>query len=148
MAKKIQDPDLGYSILLPYVNWHTRRAYRRFEVHGKENLPREGGMIFGANHSNTLMDALVLLSADNVRKVFIARGDIFKKPTIAKLLTFCRILPIFRMRNGVAAVRQNDDSLNKAVDVIHDSVNLYLFPEGTAPSIPSCAWARVSSISH
>ena len=131
MAKKIQDPDLGYSILLPYVNWHTRRAYRRFEVHGKENLPREGGMIFGANHSNTLMDALVLLSADNVRKVFIARGDIFKKPTIAKLLTFCRILPIFRMRNGVAAVRQNDDSLNKAVDVIHDSVNLYLFPEGT-----------------
>ena len=131
MAKKIQDPDLWYSLLLPYVNWHTRRAYRRFEVHGKENLPKEGGMIFGVNHSNTLMDALVLLSADNIKKVFIARGDIFKKPFVAKLLTFMRILPIFRMRNGVAAVRQNDDSLNKAVDVIHDSVDLYLFPEGT-----------------
>ena len=131
MAKKIQDPDFLYSFLLPYVNWHTRRAYRRFEVHGKENLPKDGGLIFGVNHSNTLMDALVLLSADNIRKVFIARGDIFKNPTVAKVLNFLRILPIFRIRNGVAAVRNNDDSLNKAVDVVHDKVDLYLFPEGT-----------------
>jgi len=131
MAKKIQDPDFFYSILLPYVNWHTRRAYRRFEVHGKEHIPKNGAIIFGVNHSNTLMDALVLLASNNVRKVFIARGDIFKNPIIAKILNFLRILPIFRIRNGVAAVRQNDDSLNKAVDVIRDHVDLYLFPEGT-----------------
>ena len=131
MGKKIQDPDFWYSFLLPYVNWHTRRAYRRFEVHGKELLPKDSAVIFGVNHSNTLMDALVLLAADNIKKVFIARGDIFKNPAVAKLLNFFRILPIFRIRNGVAAVRQNDDSLNKAVDVIHDHVDLYLFPEGT-----------------
>jgi 1-acyl-sn-glycerol-3-phosphate acyltransferase len=131
MAKKIQDPDFWYSSLLPYVNWHTRRAYRRFEVHGKKNIPKDSALVFGVNHSNTLMDALVLLSADNIKKVFIARGDIFKNPMVAKLLNFFRILPIFRIRNGVAAVRQNDDSLNKAVDVIHDHVDLYLFPEGT-----------------
>lgn len=116
---------------MPYVNWHTRRAYRRFEVHGKENIPRDGSLIFGVNHSNTLMDALVLLSSNNVRKVFIARGDIFKNPIVAKLLKFCRIIPIFRIRNGVAAVRQNDNSLSQAVDVIRDHVDLYLFPEGT-----------------
>jgi len=131
MAKKIQDPDFWYTFLLPYVNWHTRKAYRRFEVHGKEHLPKDVATIFGVNHSNTLMDALVLLSSDNIRKVFIARGDIFKNPAVAKILTFLRILPIFRIRNGVAAVRQNDDSLSKAVDVIHDHVDLYLFPEGT-----------------
>lgn len=131
MAKKIQDPDFWYSLLLPYVNLHTRRAYRRFEVHGKENLPRNCATVFGVNHSNTLMDALVLLASDNIKKVFIARGDIFKNPAVAKILTFLRILPIFRIRNGVAAVRQNDDSLNKAVDVLHDHVDLYLFPEGT-----------------
>ena len=131
MAKKIQDPDFWYSFLLPYVNWHTRVAYRRFEVHGKKQIPKNSAVVFGVNHSNTLMDALVLLSADNIKKVFIARGDIFKNPTVAKILNFLRILPIFRIRNGVAAVRQNDDSLDKAVDVIHDHVDLYLFPEGT-----------------
>ena len=106
MAKKIQDPDFWYSSLLPYVNWHTRRAYRRFEVHGKKNIPKDSALVFGVNHSNTLMDALVLLSADNIKKVFIARGDIFKNPMVAKLLNFFHILPIFRIRNGVAAVRQ------------------------------------------
>ena len=131
MAKKIQDTDYLYSFLLPYVNWHTRRSYRRFEVHGKKRVPKDKALIFGVNHSNTLMDALVLLSSNNIKKVFIARGDIFKNPIVAKILTFLRILPIFRIRNGVAAVRQNDDSLNKAVDVIHDHVDLYLFPEGT-----------------
>ena len=130
MAKKIQDSNFWYSFLLPFVNWHTRKSYRRFEVHGKEHLPKDSAVIFGVNHSNTLMDALVLLSANNIKKVFIARGDIFKKPAVAKILHFLRILPIFRIRNGVAAVRQNDDSLNKAVDVIHDHVDLYLFPEG------------------
>jgi len=130
MAKKIQDPNFWYSFLLPYVNWHTRTSYRRFEVHGKEKVPKDAAVIFGVNHSNTLMDALVLLASNNVRKVFIARGDIFKNPIIAKILNFFRILPIFRIRNGVAAVRQNDDSLSKAVDVIHDNVDLYLFPEG------------------
>ena len=130
MAKKIQDTDYLYSLLLPYVNLHTRRAYRRFEIHGKENVPKDSALVFGVNHSNTLMDALVLLSSNNVKKVFIARGDIFKNPVVAKILKFLRILPIFRIRNGVAAVRQNDDSLNKAVDVIRDHVDLYLFPEG------------------
>lgn len=132
MARKIQDSNWLYSIFQVYINvFHTRRAYRRFEVHGAKNLPKNGAIIFGVNHSNTLMDAMVLLASSHRKKVFIARGDIFKKPLVAKILTFMRILPIYRMRNGVAAVRNNDESLDKAVDVIHDRVELYIFPEGT-----------------
>lgn len=131
MARKIQDPSLFYSIFQFYVStFHTRRAYRRFEVHGAKNLPKDGALIFGVNHSNTLMDALVLVASSRCKKVFIARGDIFKKPIVAKILTFMGILPIYRMRNGVAAVRNNDESLDKAVDVVHDRVELYIFPEG------------------
>lgn len=131
MARKIQDPSLFYSLLQFYVStFHTRRAYRRFEVHGAKNLPKDGALIFGVNHSNTLMDALVLVASNRCKKVFIARGDIFKKPIVAKILTAIGILPIYRMRNGVAAVRNNDESLDKAVDVVHDRVELYIFPEG------------------
>ena len=133
MARKIQDSSILYSLFQLYTNiFHTRRAYRRFEVHGAKNLPKDGAVVFGVNHSNTLMDALVLVASSHRKKVFIARGDIFKKPFVAKLLTFMRILPIYRMRNGIAAVRDNnDESLDKAVDVIHDRVELYIFPEGT-----------------
>lgn len=127
---KIQDNNLLYSILRPFVDFNARRSYRRFEVHGQENLPKDGALIYGINHSNTLMDALVVLATSHHKKVFMARGDIFANPTVAKILRFTRILPLFRIRNGVAAVRNNTDSMEQAVDVVHDKVGLYLFPEG------------------
>ena len=127
---KIQDSNLFYSLLRPLVDFCSRRSYRRFEVHGQKNLPKDGALIYGINHSNTLMDALVVLATSHHKKVFMARGDIFANPTVAKILKFTRILPLFRIRNGVAAVRNNTDSIEQAVDVVHDKVGLYLFPEG------------------
>ena len=130
MAKKIQDNNFLYTVLRPLVDFNARRSYRRFEVHGQKNLPKDGALIYGINHSNTLMDALVVLATSHHKKVFMARGDIFANPTVAKILRFTRILPLFRIRNGVAAVRNNTDSMEQAVDVVHDKVGLYLFPEG------------------
>lgn len=132
MAKKskIQDNNWFYSILRPIVDFKARHSYRRFEVHGLERLPKDAALIYGINHSNTLMDALVVLATSRHKKVFMARGDIFANPTIAKILRFLRILPLFRIRNGVAAVKNNTDSMEQAVDVVHDQVGLYMFPEG------------------
>ena len=61
MARKnIYDKDLGYSLLRPIVDWHTKASYRKIEVRGEENLPTDGPVILAANHCNTLMDALVV----------------------------------------------------------------------------------------
>ena len=127
---KIQDNNRFYTFLRFIVDFACRQSYRRFEVHGLKGLPKDGALIYGINHSNTLMDALVVLATSHHKKVFMARGDIFANPTVAKILKFMRILPLFRIRNGVAAVRNNTESMEQAVDVVHDKVGLYLFPEG------------------
>ena len=128
--KKIQDDNRIYSFLKHFVDHHTRRGFKRFQVVGRENIPTDGACIFGSNHCNTLMDALALLASTKGKKVFIARGDIFNKPNTAKLLRWIKILPIFRMRDGIGAVRdKNGDTIEQAVDVIHDEVPLFLFPE-------------------
>jgi hypothetical protein len=76
------------------------------------------------------MDALVLITSSKEKKVFIARGDIFKNPFIAKLMHFCRILPIYRIRDGFKNVKDNNSEIiDKAVDVVHDNVKLFLYPE-------------------
>lgn len=78
------------------------------------------------------MDALVLLSTSKQKKVFIARADIFQNPRTAKILRWLRILPIYRIRDGIGAVRdKNGDTMDQAIDVIRDEVPLYLFPEAT-----------------
>lgn len=127
---KIQDDNRLYSFLRPFVDHHLRKTFRRYKVIGAENIPQDAACIFAANHTNTLMDALVLLSMSPEKKVFIARGDIFKKPVIAKLMHFCRILPIYRIRDGFKSVKDNNaEIIDKAVDVIHDEVKLFLYPE-------------------
>ena len=61
--KKIYDKDNLYTFLRPIVDWCIRHSYRKIEVRGEENLPQDGPFILAANHSNTLMDALVILQA-------------------------------------------------------------------------------------
>ena len=129
---KIQEDSTLYSFLRPFVDHHVRKAFRRYKVIGTENIPQNAACIFAANHTNTLMDALVLLSMNSEKKVFIARGDIFKKPAIAKMMHFFRILPIYRIRDGYKSVKDNNSEIiEKAADVVHDEVKLFLYPEGT-----------------
>lgn len=129
---KIQDDNRLYSFLRPFVDYHIHKAFRHYKVVGTENIPENAACIFGANHTNTLMDALVLLKVNREKKVFIARGDIFKKPAIAKIMYFLRILPIYRIRDGYKSVKDNNsDIIEKAADVIHDEVKLFLYPEAS-----------------
>lgn len=127
---KIQDDNALYTFLKFIVDIHIRKSYRHYKVVGQENIPENAACIFSANHTNTLMDALVLITSSKEKKVFIARGDIFKNPFIAKLMHFCRILPIYRIRDGFKNVKDNNSEIiDKAVDVVHDNVKLFLYPE-------------------
>ena len=131
MAREhIYDKDLGYSILKPIVDWNTKHSYRKIEVTGKENIPKDGAVIIAPNHCNTLMDALVILQAFKDESVFGARADIFNKPFIAKIMTFVRILPMVRQRDGLRNVLKNNETQEIIVDTLENKVRFCMYPEG------------------
>ena len=129
--KKIQDPDGWYSFLFNYVSFSVNHSYRKILHVGLENIPKDGAIIFAPNHTNTLMDALVVLCYDHTPKVFVARADIFKNPVLAKIFHFLKIMPIMRQRDGFQAVKKNQEIINKSVDVLKDKIPFCIFPEGT-----------------
>ena len=128
--KNIYDKDLGYTILKPIVDWNTKHSYRKIEVTGKENIPTDGAVIIAPNHCNTLMDALVILQAFKDESVFGARADIFNKPFIAKIMTFVRILPMVRQRDGLRNVLKNNETQEIIVDTLENKVRFCMYPEG------------------
>lgn len=130
-VKKIQDYDRGYRLLHLYVDFVLKQSYRSVVYAGKENIPQDGAIIFAPNHTNALMDALVLLTIDRKPKVFVARADIFKNRKLAKFFTFLKIMPIMRQRDGFNAVKKNHETIEKAVDVLKDKIPFCIFPEGT-----------------
>ena len=129
-VKKIQDFNLAYAILRYYVDITLKLSYRNIRYVGRENIPQDGAVIYAPNHTNALMDALVILAMDRRAKVFVARADIFKFPILAKIFTFLKIMPIMRMRDGLDEVRRKNETIEKAVDVLRDKVPFCIFPEG------------------
>lgn len=130
MGRKIQDYNFWYAVLRYYVDFVLKLSYRTIRYVGREKIPQDGAVIYAPNHTNALMDALVILAMDRKAKVFVARADIFKKPLLAKIFTFLKIMPIMRMRDGMDEVRKNNETIQKAVDVLRDKVPFCIFPEG------------------
>ena len=129
--KKLQENDRLYNFLLKFVNVAIRNSYRSLKYIGTERIPKDAAVIFAPNHTGTLMDALVILAMNNKPKVFIARADIFRNPSLAKLLGFFKMMPIMRMRDGIEEVKKNNKTIETAADVLKDKVPLCIFPEGT-----------------
>lgn len=129
--KKIQDYDSMYSTLFHYVRFSVKQSYRSILQVGEENIPKDGAIIFAPNHTNTLMDALVVLTYNCQPKVFVARADIFRNRKLAQIFTFLKIMPIMRQRDGISAVKKNQETIDKAVDVLKDRIPFCIFPEGT-----------------
>jgi len=128
---KIQDYNKHYYRLRKYVDFMFKSAYRRREFYGNEKIPQDGAIIYAPNHTNTLMDALAVLAMNKSAKVFVARADVFKNPTILKMLTFFKMLPINRKRDGIDSLSKNEEINNIVVDVLHDKVPFCILPEGT-----------------
>ena len=131
MARKhIYDKDFRYDILKPIVDWCVTHSYRKVEVKGKENIPTDGAVIIAPNHCNTLMDALVVLRAFDNESVFGARADLFRKPFIARLMYFVRILPMVRQRDGLRNVLKNNETQEVIVEILENRVRFCMYPEG------------------
>lgn len=128
--QNIYDKDVKYDVLKPFVDWCTRRSYRRIQVQGRENIPTDGAVLLAPNHCNTLMDALVVLQATRQDKVFGARADMFNNPLVAKLMYFIRILPMVRQRDGLRNVLKNHETFEVIVDTLEHGVPFCMFPEG------------------
>ena len=129
---QVYNKNFGYTLLrIFWVNPIIKLSLRRLVVKGKENLPKDGAVIIGCNHTSALLDPLVILRAMNRATVFMARADIFRKPFLQKVFTFLKMLPIFRIRDGYAAVKQNEEIIAKCGDVLQHGYPLALFPEAT-----------------
>lgn len=126
MAEKIWQHNRWYAFLRPYVDACTRASYSRIRCSGE--LPGDGAVIISPNHTNTLLDALVVLQSRKAQTVFGARADIFRKA--GKALRFLKILPMARHRDGLAIQRESYGTFDEVEDCLANGVPFCMFPEG------------------
>jgi len=129
--ENIEKYSARYALLKTFAGfWHNNVFYRKVIVHGRENINPDHHLIFAPNHQNALMDALAVLFTHKGQPIFLARADIFKRKSIAAILYFLKILPVYRIRDGFSSLKSNDEIFSKTIDVLKHKNGLVILPEG------------------
>ncbi len=122
--------------LYRFVGWllgaATRVFFRRIEVAGLSNVPRdgEGAAIFCGNHPNSLLDP-VLITAYCGRIVHFAAKDVlFESPLLRVFLDALGAVPVKRRADHGAGAVDNEAMFAALHGVLGDGKCVGIFPEG------------------
>src|SRR6185503_7919314 len=115
----------------------TLRVYfRRIEVTGIENIPRDSPVIFVLNHPNALVDPAFLLCLAPRRVAFIAKAPLFRMPVIGSLVRALDSLPAYRPQDKGQDVTRNSETFTAARKLLARGVTLGICPEGVSHDGP------------
>ena len=104
---------------------------KKIRISGKENIPKEGAVLFAINHPNGLLDPLIV-TTNNVRtSFFLVKAGAFKNPIAKKILNKLNLIAIYRMRDGIDQLAKNEEVFNTCFDILKNEQTLVIFPEGT-----------------
>ncbi len=95
----------------------------RIKVIGKENFPKEGGVLLCTNHIDNLDPPVVGITCPRTVH-FMAKEELFSKPILKTLLPQVQSYPVKRGMSDRNAFRQT-------LKLLKDGKVVGLFPEGT-----------------
>lgn len=112
--------------------------FRRIDVEGVENVPKTGPLLLVANHSNALVDPLVLIDALNRPVTMTAKNVLATNGFLAFLMRGLGVIRFHRKQDvdKGASLRQNVESLRRCRRVLARGGAVCIFPEGVSHSDP------------
>lgn len=104
---------------------------KKVTVIGKENIPKKGAILFTVNHPNGLVDPLFVTTNNPRINFFLVRAAAFKKSFVNKILRSLNLLPIYRIRDGIDQLANNEAIFEKCYRILNDKDTVVIFPEGS-----------------
>jgi 1-acyl-sn-glycerol-3-phosphate acyltransferase len=118
-------------LFVKFTSWIGLRSFfGGIDITGKDKIPDNAAIIFAPNHQGAFMDAMLV--ATNVKQSvhFLTRADIFKKPFVISLLNALHMMAIYRIRDGIQSLSQNDAVFEACFNMLSKGKAILIFPEG------------------
>lgn len=121
-----------YKVLHLLIGAWMRIHLKRLFIRGLENVPQKEPVIFTCNHGNAFLDA-VLIAITLKRPVhFLTRADVFKKPWQRYILGKIKMIPIYRIRDGIDSIEKNTETFALCSGILKNGGAILIFSEGNA----------------
>ncbi len=123
-------PNFIYRFLKVYCATALRFYYKTWQINNAKSIPSHGPVIFIPNHQNAFLDAVLVICSSSRNPWSIARASVFKEGLVTKILTTFQIKPVFRVRDGFGALRNNDVIIQEWSDMLAKGEDIQIFAEG------------------
>lgn len=118
--------------VIALVQLITGTFFRRIDVIGTENVPREGPVIFAGNHPNALMDGWLLTARCGRWPLhFLANAKLWNYRGLGPLLDASGAVPVYRREEHEGEV-DNQQAFDRVYEVIQSRNCMGIFPEGVS----------------
>ena len=141
-----------YALLRSVAGVALRWFYRRIDVEGMDQLPRNAPLLIVVNHPNALVDALLVGWVMPRRIVLTAKATLFENAALARLLTWIGVVPLVRssdarVTQGTSSIdpRRNVRAFGALGAVLRRGGAVVIFPEGITHDNPSLAPLRTGA---
>lgn len=107
----------AHKVLAPVI-----RFFSGIKIHGKENIPSEGGYLLCSNH--IAVRDVILIGATCPRQIkFVAKKELFSVPVLSSIIKALGAVKIDRGGNDVGALR-------KSIQLLDEGEIVSIFPQG------------------
>ena len=121
-----------------------RWFFRRVEVDGRERLPKDRPVLVVANHSNGLIDPVILVHTLGRVPRFIAKAALWRPLWVRPFLAAAGMIPVARPQDQ-PDTSENRRTFSTSHDVLRKGGTVGLFPEGIAHDEPHLAPIRTGA---
>lgn len=118
-----------YWIFKPIFKLSLNTSYK-IKTIGKQNTPFLNPTLIIANHTNAVIDAVVIAVSLKKGIYFLARGDAFANKFLSMLLWQLHIIPIFRKEECEDNLEKNKNTFKRLFDLFDAKKPIIIFSEG------------------
>ena len=98
----------------------------------------DGPLMLAVNHPNSFLDAVILCTIFDKPVYSLARGDAFNGKLISNILLSLKLLPVYRVSEGVENLEENYKTFEQCKEIFKQNGVVLIFSEGkcTITSLP------------
>jgi 1-acyl-sn-glycerol-3-phosphate acyltransferase len=118
----------------------THVFFRHVEVEGADNLPRHGPLVVVANHSNGLVDGLLLMTTLRRYPRFLGKSTLFRILPLRPFLKLAGVVPVYRRSDSDSehqGTDRNETTFRTSRQLLARGGVVAVFPEGISHNEPA-----------